>query len=119
MTDCRFKSEPVVIPYHSMARAPYLQPTVFVGCPYKSPFKFKAFRDALNLLPFSWYYADTRLHRRYLLPILTTYIKAVDYCLFDLSLWNPNVSLELGLAEGDVYKRQPLECYDAWTLKNA
>jgi hypothetical protein len=34
------------------------------------------------------------------LSILTTYIKAVDFCLFDLSLWNANVSLELGLAEG-------------------
>jgi hypothetical protein len=34
------------------------------------------------------------------LDLLTTYVKAVDYCIFDISLWNPNVALELGLAEG-------------------
>jgi len=32
--------------------------------------------------------------------VLTTYINAVDFCIFDLSYWNPNVALELGLAEG-------------------
>jgi hypothetical protein len=32
--------------------------------------------------------------------ILTSYIWAVDYCIFDISLWNPNVALEIGLAEG-------------------
>jgi len=24
----------------------------------------------------------------------------VDYCIFDISTWNPNVALEIGLAEG-------------------
>jgi hypothetical protein len=83
-----------------MARAPYLLPTVFVGCPYSNPFKFGDFQKTLDRLPFAWYYANTRLKTRHLLPILTTYIKTVDFCLFDLSFWNANVSLELGLAEG-------------------
>jgi hypothetical protein len=83
-----------------MARAPFLMPTVFVGCPYAKPFKFSEFRDALQKVPAAWYYADTNLNSKHLLSILTTYIKTVDYCLFDLSFWNANVSLELGLAEG-------------------
>jgi hypothetical protein len=83
-----------------VARAPFLMPAVFVGCPYSPPFDFPSFRDTLAKVPAAWYYADTHLHSRHLLSILTTYIKAVDYCLFDLSFWNANVSLELGLAEG-------------------
>ncbi len=83
-----------------MAKAPYKLPSVFVGCPYGKPFPFDAFQKALNRIPFRWYYADTNLSTKQLLGILTSYIKAVDYCVFDISLWNPNVSLELGLAEG-------------------
>lgn len=83
-----------------MAKAPFLLPTVFVGCPYSGKFKFVEFKSMLDRLPFAWYYADTHLKTRQLLSILTTYIKAADFCLFDLSFWNPNVALELGLAEG-------------------
>lgn len=83
-----------------VARAKFLLPTVFVGCPYRAPFPFLAFQRTLNKLPFAWYYADTHLKTRQLLSILTTYVKTVDFCIFDLSTWNPNVSLELGLAEG-------------------
>jgi hypothetical protein len=83
-----------------MARAPFLAPTVFVGCPYARPFDVRAFRETLERLPIAWYYADTRLRTRHLLSNLTTYMRAVKYCIFDLSLWNPTVSLELGLAEG-------------------
>ena len=83
-----------------MAKAAFLLPTVFVGCPYGGRFKFTEFKATLDRLPFDWYYADTGLKTRQLLSILTTYIKAADFCLFDLSYWNPNVALELGLAEG-------------------
>jgi hypothetical protein len=83
-----------------MARAPYKLPSVFVGCPYGGKFPFAAFKASLDRIPFRWYYADTHLSTRHLLGILTSYIKTVDYCIFDISLWNPNVSLELGLAEG-------------------
>ena len=83
-----------------MSKAPYKLPSVFVGCPYGSKFPFQAFRSALDRVPFRWYYADTHLTTKHLLGILTSYIKAVDYCIFDISLWNANVALELGLAEG-------------------
>ncbi len=72
-----------------------------MGCPYdEKKFKFSAFRSALDRIPFRWYYADTHLSTKHLLGILTSYIKAVDYCIFDISMWNPNVALEIGLAEG-------------------
>lgn len=83
-----------------MAKAPYKLPSVFVGCPYGGKFPYAAFRASLDRIPFRWYYADTHLSTKHLLGILTSYIKTVDYCIFDISLWNPNVSLELGLAEG-------------------
>ena len=99
-TDLASQERVIVIPYRSMARARFLSPSVFVGCPYARPFDFSAFKQTLDRLPLQWYYADTTLRSKHLLSILTTYIKAVDYCIFDLSFWDPNVSLELGLAEG-------------------
>ena len=83
-----------------MSRAPYKLPNVFVGCPYRGKFKFSAFSEALNRIPFHWYYADTHISTKHLLGILTSYIRSVDYCVFDISTWNANVALELGLAEG-------------------
>lgn len=84
-----------------MARAPFKFPSVFVGCPYDTKkFKFPQFRAALSRLPIVWYYADTKLRTKHLLAVLNSYLRAVDYCIFDASMWNPNVSLEVGLAEG-------------------
>lgn len=83
-----------------MARASYKLPNVFVGCPYRGRFNYKAFSTALSRIPFRWYYADTHLATKHLLGILTTYIRSADFCIFDISTWNPNVALELGIAEG-------------------
>lgn len=83
-----------------MARAAYKLPSVFVGCPYGGKFPFQSFRSNLERIPFRLYYADTHMSTKHLLGILTTYIKAADFCIFDISLWNPNVALEIGLAEG-------------------
>jgi hypothetical protein len=83
-----------------MSRAPYKLPNVFVGCPYGGKFNFKAFKNALERIPFRWYYADTQIRTKHLLGILTSYIRAVDYCIFDISTWNANVALEIGLAAG-------------------
>ena len=83
-----------------MAKAPYKLPSVFVGCPYGGKFPFQTFKATLDRIPFRWYYADTHIATKHLLGILTSHIKAVDYCIFDISLWNPNVALEIGLAEG-------------------
>jgi hypothetical protein len=83
-----------------MARAPYLLPNVFVGCPYSDKFNFTGFQAALERIPFRWYYADTSLTTKHLLGILTSYIRVVDFCIFDISTWNANVALEIGLAAG-------------------
>jgi len=83
-----------------MAKAPYKLPNVFVGCPYGGRFKFATFKAALDRIPFKWFYADTSLATKQLLGILRSYITAADFCIFDISLWNPNVALEIGLADG-------------------
>ena len=75
-----------------MARAKYKLPNVFVGCPYSKEFNFVAFKAAFD-----------RIHFGGITPILIlarSYIKAVDYRIFDISTWNPNVALEIGLAKG-------------------
>ena len=75
-------------------------PRVFVGSPYGGAFNFKQFRRALNALPFRLVYAKDHLDTKHILTNCTTLIKRADFCLFDISTWNPNVTLELGLAEG-------------------
>lgn len=83
-----------------MSRAPYKLPNVFVGCPYGGKFKFQSFRSTLDKLPFRFIYADTTLETKHLLEILRRNITTADFCIFDVSTWNANVSLELGLADG-------------------
>jgi hypothetical protein len=83
-----------------MAKAPYKLPNVFVGCPYGGKFKFAPFKAALERIPFRFHFADTRLETKHLLEILRKYMNTADYCVFDLSTWNANVALELGLADG-------------------
>lgn len=84
----------------TLARASYKLPSVFVGCPYRGKFPLASFKGNLERLPFRWYFADTHLTTKQLLGILRTYFKAVDFCIFDISGWNPNVALEIGLADG-------------------
>jgi len=83
-----------------MAKASYKLPNVFVGCPYGGKFNLDAFRTTLNRLPFGIFFADARLKTKHLLGILETYIAKADFCIFDISTWNPNVALEIGLAQG-------------------
>jgi hypothetical protein len=83
-----------------MSKAPYKLPNVFVGCPYGGKFKFDAFKSCLEKIPFRFFYADTRLQTKHLMEILRKYIATADFCIFDISTWNPNVALELGLADG-------------------
>lgn len=83
-----------------MAKAPYKLPNVFVGCPYGGKFKFQSFKSALEKLPFRFIYADTTLETKQLLELLRRNITTADFCIFDVSTWNANVSLELGLADG-------------------
>jgi len=84
-----------------MAKAAYKCPRVFIACPYSKKFGFDEFKKYLEShFPGVVVYADTDLQTKGLLEILRNLIKKTDICFFDISLWNPNVSLELGLAEG-------------------
>ncbi len=84
-----------------MAKSAYKLPRVFVACPYNEKrFKFSTFKKELSELPWTCIYADTTIETKQLLLKIKRLIKTSDMCLFDLSMWNPNVALELGLAEG-------------------
>lgn len=83
-----------------MARARYVHPKVFVASPYGGRFPFSRFKKALNFLPLRFVYADTQIRTQQLLKRIRGEIAKCDYALFDVTGWNPNVTLELGLAEG-------------------
>lgn len=84
-----------------MAKAPYKSPTLFVACPYSSAFGFRKFKNYLLAhYPGTVIFAETNLQTKHLLDILRKHIKKCDLGLFDTSTWNPNVALELGMADG-------------------
>src|SRR3990167_7283732 len=87
-----------------MARVRTRLPDVFVGHPFASRFAVKKFRAIFRSLPFNVIYGNTDLQTRHLLTIMKSNITKSDFSIFDLSDWNPNVAIELGLAEG--LKRQ-------------
>ena len=43
-------------------------------------------------------FADEKITNMHILQKIVSYIKASDFSLFDISSWNPNVTLELGVA---------------------
>lgn len=83
-----------------MAKAPFKHPSVFVACPYTPVARFRTFRDALNRVPLEFHYADSAIRTAHVLERIRRGIVQCDYCLFDITDWNANVTLELGLAEG-------------------
>jgi hypothetical protein len=84
-----------------MSRSPYKMPSIFVACPYDEKFfKYSLFKKELESFPFTIEYANTNLETKHLMEKIKRLIKTADFSFFDLSCWNPNVALELGLAEG-------------------
>ena len=43
-------------------------------------------------------FADEKITNMHILQKIISYIRASDFSLFDISSWNPNVTLELGIA---------------------
>jgi len=84
-------------------------PKVFIGHPFGNRFPVKKFRSIFQKLPFTVLYGDTHLLTKLLLEIMKSNIAKSDFSIFDLSGWNPNVALELGLAEG--INRRPAKRY--------
>ncbi len=83
-----------------MAKVRTRLPNVFVGHPFAGRFPVKKFRKILKELPFNVIYGNTDLQTKHLLQIMKSNIGKSDFSIFDLSNWNSNVALELGLAEG-------------------
>jgi len=75
-------------------------PNVFVGHPFANRFPVKKFRRIFQELPFKVIYGNTDLQTEHLLDIMRDNVTKADFSIFDLSDWNPNVALELGLAQG-------------------
>lgn len=51
-------------------------------------------------------FADEKITNMHILQKIISYIKSSDFSIFDISAWNPNVTLELGIAlalSGDWY----------------
>lgn len=83
-----------------MAKAPYKHPTVFVGAPFTPASTFTSFKKALENVPIEFLFADSSIKTQHLLQRVREGIARADFSLFDITNWNPNVTLEVGLAEG-------------------
>lgn len=92
-----------------MARVRTRLPNVFVGHPFANRFPTKKFRKIFNELPLKVIYGNTDLKTEHLLDIMRQNIERSDFSIFDLSDWNPNVALELGLSQG--LKKKPGKQY--------
>jgi hypothetical protein len=83
-----------------MARVRTRLPKIFIGHPFQGRFPVKKFRLIFKELPFEVIYGNTNLQTEHLLDVMRDSIQKSDFCVFDLSDWNSNVALELGLAQG-------------------
>lgn len=83
-----------------MPKAPYKHPSVFVACPYTPAETFRQFREALKFVPLEFHFADSAIKTAHVLERIRRGIVKCDYSLFDITGWNANVTLELGLSEG-------------------
>lgn len=79
------------------------QLTVFVACPY-SLFPLDDYKAAFSAVRKSYdvefRFADEQITNQHVLSKIANYIREADISLFDVTGWNPNVALELGIAVG-------------------
>lgn len=77
--------------------------SVFVACPYRmfplDDYK-RVFSNISKKHPVVFKFADEQVTNQHVLEKVLTYIREHDFSLFDITGWNPNVSLELGIAVG-------------------
>ena len=74
---------------------------VFVAYPYnlfkKSDYR-RAFKKVGDAFGVDFFFADEKIGNMQILRKIHRYIAVSDFSLFDISGWNPNVALELGIA---------------------
>lgn len=74
---------------------------IFVAYPYRVFPKddYRAVFEAIsNEYAVTFLFADEKITNMHILQKIISYIRASDFSLFDISGWNPNVTLELGIA---------------------
>lgn len=58
----------------------------------------RVFEDISKEYSVSFVFADEKITNMHIMQKIISYIRASDFSLFDISGWNPNVTLELGIA---------------------
>jgi hypothetical protein len=77
-------------------------PQVFVAYPYAIPkADYRAvFRRIGKKFGVDFTYADAKITNKQILEKIVAMIEEAEFAIFDVTTWNPNVSLELGIAMG-------------------
>jgi hypothetical protein len=77
--------------------------SIFVACPYSlfplDDYK-RIFATVTRAYDVRFKFADEQITSEHILAKITKYIRESDFPLFDITGWNPNVALELGIAVG-------------------
>jgi hypothetical protein len=75
---------------------------IFVAYPYSFPQEDyrRPFSELEESFGVKFVYADEEITSKHILDKITGMIRDSRFCLFDISTWNPNVTLELGIAIG-------------------
>jgi hypothetical protein len=74
---------------------------VFVAYSYKTYDKAdyrRVFKDLERAYRVSFVFADEKITNMHIMQKIISYIRGSDFSIFDISGWNPNVTLELGWA---------------------
>lgn len=76
--------------------------TVFVGYPYALPLDDYrgVFAEVTEEFGVTFVFADEELTNKHILEKIESMMTRSAFSLFDVTLWNPNVALELGIAYG-------------------
>jgi hypothetical protein len=81
-----------------------LQKQIFVAYAYnlydKRDYR-KVFASLEKTYGIKFIFADEKITNMHILQKIISYIRSSDFSIFDISGWNPNVTLELGIAIAD------------------
>src|SRR6185369_15567184 len=78
-----------------------LRKQVFVAYSYKLYPKDdyrKLYREIERQYDVTFIFADEKITNMHIMKKIESYIRSSDFSIFDISGWNPNVTLELGFA---------------------
>jgi len=78
------------------------KPNIFVAYPYsfsKADYR-GAFKKVASEYSVKFLYADERITNKQILDKIIGMIEEAEFAIFDVTTWNPNVALELGIAIG-------------------